>query len=154
MTLELRAVAWEHPDGARLRAAQEAEVAERYADVAGEEPGPVPTADDMAVFVVAYADGQAVGCGGLRALDTRHGEIKRMFVAPARRGSGVSTAILRRLEEEARRRGWDRLVLETGDRQPEAMRLYEREGYVSIPPFGYYADSPASRCYEKSLAAS
>ena len=145
MTLELRAVAWEHPDAARMRAAQEAEVAARYADLPGEEPGPRPTADDMAAFVVAYADGEPVGCGGLRALDATHGEIKRMFVVPGRRGSGISTAILRHLEAEARRRGWDRLVLETGVRQPEAMRLYEREGYVPVPAFGYYIDSPESR---------
>lgn len=152
MTLELRAVDWEHPDGVRMRAEQEAEVAARYADVPGEEPGPKPTAGDMAVFVVAYADGEPVGSGGLRALDATHGEVKRMYVVPAHRGTGVSTAILRRLEDEARARGWDRLVLETGERQPEAMRLYAREGYSRIPAFGYYVGSDGSICFEKRLA--
>ena len=151
MTLELRTVAWDDPDGVRLRAAQEAEVALRYADVPGEEPGPKPTADDVTAFVVAYRDGEPVGCGGLRALDATHGEIKRMFVTPERRGTGISTAILRRLEELARDLGWVRLVLETGERQPEAMRLYEREGYLPIPAFGYYVGSEASRCYAKQL---
>ena len=94
----------------------------------------------------------AVGCGGLRTLDPDHGEIKRMYVIPERRGTGVSRAILSALEGEARGRGWSRLVLETGDQQPDAMRFYEREGYTLIPNFGYYADSPLSVCYEKKLA--
>ncbi|MEP6842783.1 MAG: GNAT family N-acetyltransferase, partial [Pseudolysinimonas sp.] len=90
--------------------------------------------------------------GGLRTLDDTHGEIKRMYVIPERRGSGVSTAILTSLEDEARGRGWRRLVLETGDQQPDAMRFYEREGYTRIPNFGYYAGSQISICYEKTLA--
>lgn len=151
MTVEIRAVDWEHPDGVRLRAAQESEVAERYRDIEGSEPGPKPTGADMSYFAIALRDGAAIGCGGLRALDARHGEVKRMYVAPEHRGTGVSTALLRHLEAEARRRGWERLVLETGDRQPDAMRLYEREGYTRIPNFGYYADSEWSRCYELRL---
>lgn len=150
--MELRVVPWDDPDAARLRLAQETEVAARYADLEGEEPGPKPTAADSAIFVVAYDGDEPIGSGGLRALDGTHGEIKRMYVVPARRGTGVSTALLRKLEELARGLGWDRLVLETGIRQPDAMRLYEREGYVSIPAFGYYADDPYSRCYEKQLS--
>jgi putative acetyltransferase len=150
--VELRVVAWDDPDAIRMRREQETEVAARYADLPGEEPGPKPTAADSAVFVVAYDGDEAIGSGGLRALDATHGEIKRMYVVPARRGSGVSTALLRRLEDLARGFGWDRLVLETGIRQPDAMRLYEREGYVSVPAFGYYADDPYSRCYAKALA--
>lgn len=151
MTLELRVVDWDHPDGARMRREQEAEVAERYADLPGDEPGPTPTAADSAAFVVAYDGELPVGSGGLRALDAVHGEVKRMYVVPSRRGKGVSTALIRRLEELARDLGWERLVLETGIRQPDAMRFYEREGYASIPAFGYYADDPYSRCYAKTL---
>jgi GNAT superfamily N-acetyltransferase len=106
----------------------------------------------MAVYYVAFVDGEGVGCGGLRALDAEHGEIKRMYVTPAHRGTGVATALLHTLEADARTRGWTRLLLETGERQPDAMRFYEREGYVSIPPFGYYLGSSISRCYEKVLA--
>ena len=133
-----------------LRVAQRVELTARYGDP-DSEPGPLPTADDMAVYYVAFVDGEPVGCGGLRALDAEHGEIKRMYVVPGQRGAGVSVAILRRLEDDARARGWTRLVLETGDRQPDAMRFYEREGYHPIPRFGYYADSELSRCYERSL---
>ena len=153
MTLVVRAVPWDDPEGEALRVAQQTEVSARYG-TPDSEPGPKPTAADIAVFLVAFDisdDGAAVavGCGGLRTLDDTHGEIKRMYVIPERRGTGVSTALLTALEGEARGRGWNRVVLETGDRQPDAMRLYEREGYVRVPNFGYYADSDLSICYEK-----
>ena len=151
MSFELRAVAWDDPAGLVLRAAQRVELTERYGDP-NSEPGPLPTADDMAVYYVAFDEAnRPLGCGGLRALDAEHGEVKRMYVDPAARGTGVSVALLRRLEEDARGYGWTRLVLETGERQPDAMRFYEREGYHPIPRFGYYVDSELSRCYEKSL---
>jgi putative acetyltransferase len=148
--IELRAVPWDQVDSERLRAAQQAELALRYGRL-DSEPGPKPSGDDISVFFVAYDGTEAIGCGGLRTLDERHGEIKRMYVVPERRGTGVARAILRHLEVEAGARGWDRLVLETGDEQPDAMRFYEREGYTAIPAFGYYADSDLSRCYEKRL---
>lgn len=148
--LELREVPWDHVDSERLRAAQQAELAVRYGRL-DSEPGPKPSADDMTIFFVAYDGTEAIGCGGLRTLDERHGEIKRMYVVPERRGTGAAAAILRHLEIEARSRGWDRLVLETGDEQPDAMRFYEREGYTAIPNFGYYVGSELSRCYEKRL---
>ena len=151
MTLVIRAVPWDDPAGEALRLAQQAEVSTRYG-TPDSEPGPKPTAADIAVFLVAFEDELAVGCGGLRTLDASHGEIKRMYVIPERRGTGVSTALLTALEGEARGRSWDRLVLETGDQQPDAVRFYEREGYTPIPRFGYYADSELSLCYEKKLA--
>ena len=149
--IDVRAVAWDDPAGERLRTAQQAEVSARYG-VDDSEPGPKPTATDMTLFLVAYDGDEPVGCGGLRRLDGVHGEVKRMYVVPDRRGSGVSSAVLRRLEEEARALGWERLVLETGTEQPDAMRFYEREGFSRIPAFGYYADSAHSRCYAKALA--
>ena len=148
--IEVRRVAWDDPDGVALREAQQAEVSARYG-VDDSEPGPKPTAADMTLFLVAFDGEEPVGCGGLRALDATHGEVKRMYVIPARRGTGVSTAILRRLEEEARALGWERLLLETGTEQPDAMRFYEREGFARIPDYGHYVDSEISRCYAKAL---
>ena len=149
MTLEIAPVRWDDPAASALREAQRIEIDGRYGS--DTEPGPKPTADDIAVFLVARRDGEPVGCGGLRAIDDEHGEIKRMYVAPDARGTGVSTAILRALEAAARERGWTRLVLETGIEQPDAMRFYEREGYTPIPRFGHYVHSEISRCYGKSL---
>jgi GNAT superfamily N-acetyltransferase len=160
----VRAVAWNHPAGVRLRAAQRAEIAERYG-TDDSEPGPAPTAEDIVVFLVAFDDdGAPLGCGGIRMLDPDPdadtgadagtvAEVKRMFVAPEARGTGVSTAILQALEGFGRERGWRRLLLETGDAQPDAVRFYTREGYTRIPGFGHYADSPSSLCFEKLLAA-
>ena len=103
------------------------------------------------VLLVARVDGQPVGCGALRRLDPASGEIKRMFVAPSARGGGVGARILAELERHARTLGIRRLVLETGERQVEAVRLYERAGYAPIPCFGEYAHAPLSLCMGKDL---
>lgn len=147
---DIRDTAFDHPDSEALREAQRIEIDARYGG--DTEPGTKPSASDVPVFVVAYdATGRAVGCGGLRQLDDSSAEIKRMFVTPDARGTGVSVAILRGLEERALARGWSTLRLETGTAQPDAMRFYEREGYTLIPNFGAYAGAPQSLCYERSL---
>ena len=105
----------------------------------------------MVAFFVAYEDGMPAGCGGLRALSADEAEIKRMYVTPAHRGTGISIALLEALEAYGRETGLTRLVLETGNLQPDAIRFYEREGYRRIPNFGAYADSERSVCYEKAL---
>ena len=150
MSADIRELAWDDPRGEALRLAQRAELTIRY-ETPDSEPGPAPTAADISLFLVAFDGDEAIACGGLRQIDTSHGEVKRMYVLPNRRGSGVSTAVLRALEDAARERGWDRLVLETGDRQPDAIRFYEREGYSRIPNFGHYVDSALSLCFEKVL---
>jgi len=110
---EVREVPWDDPRGGALRRAQRDELTIRY-ETPDSEPGPPPTAADITVFFVAFDGDRPVGCGGLRQLDAKHGEIKRMYVTPDDRGTGVSTAVLRVLEQSARDRGWERLVLETG----------------------------------------
>ena len=148
----IRPVHWDHPVGAALRDAQRREIREvHYPELAESEPGPPPSAADITIFYVAFDGERGVGTGGLRAIDDRHGEIKRMYVEPGYRGSGVAAAILRTLEADARGRGWDRLVLETGDRMLAAQRFYAREGYEPIPPFGPYAGSGLSVCFGKAL---
>ena len=147
----VREVPWEHPDSVAMRKGQRLDLDQRYGSP-DSEPGPHPSAEDISVLFVAYTDdGEAIGSGALRQLDDQHAEIKRMFVSPAHRGSGAAGAILSRLEEFARGRGWHRLVLETGHRQPDAVRFYEREGFRPIPTFGYYVDSARSLCFEKVL---
>ena len=152
--IAVREVAWANEDAASLREAQRAEITERYGST-DIEPGPAPTASDITVFFVAYSpDGTAVGCGGLRQLSPTEAEVKRMFVVPSQRGTGVATALLTAFEDFGRARGYDRIVLETGSLQPDAISFYEREGFTSIPNFGYYAGNEDSRCYEKPLFAS
>ncbi|AZH84770.1 GNAT family N-acetyltransferase [Plantibacter sp. PA-3-X8] len=143
---------WTDEVGARLRRAQRTELDARYGSD-DHEPGTPPSGDDIAVFLVATdAAGTALGCGALRLLAEHRAEVKRMYVAPAARGTGVAVAVLRALEDEARSLGVEELLLETGTAQPDAMRFYEREGYAPIPAFGPYVDEPLSRCYARRLA--
>lgn len=149
-TVELREVAFDHADSTMLRSAQRAELTARYG-TPDSEPGPPPTAADMTAFFVAYVDGMPAGCGGLRKLSADDSEIKRMYVTPAYRGTGIAVAVLATLEAFGSERGWSRLVLETGTLQPDAVRFYEREGFSRIPNFGEYTDEPLSICYAKTL---
>ncbi|MBC8096700.1 MAG: GNAT family N-acetyltransferase [Akkermansiaceae bacterium] len=100
-------------------------------------------------FVVAQDKDRLLGCGAFRPLNDSYAEIKRMFVRPVARHRGIARSILRHLEEEIRRRKFRSIVLETGHRQPEAIGLYESEGYFPIPPFLDYVGNPVSRCYAK-----
>jgi putative acetyltransferase len=143
---------WDDPQGTALRTGQRAELDERYG-CDDHEPGPLPSADDVSVFLMAFGpDGKAIGCGALRELDAASAEVKRMYVVPESRGSGVAPALLAALEDAARARGWTTVKLETGEAQPDAIRFYEREGYHRIPRFGHYIDWDISVCYQKFLA--
>lgn len=101
-------------------------------------------------FLAAEVDGTAVGCGGFCRCDG-YVEIKRMYVAPTYRGQGIATRMLTALEELIRREGFRVILLESGDQQPEAIRLYARMGYAPIQPFVHYADDPHALFYEKRL---
>ena len=145
-------VPWDDAGAVLLREAQRIEIAERYGRP-DSEPGTPPSAADIAYFVVAAdQDGTPLGCGGLRRLDATSGEVKRMYVVPERRGTGVAGAVLAALEERARALGWTHLRLETGDAQPDAIAFYTKHGYRPIPRFGPYAAEPSSRCFERVLS--
>lgn len=140
------------PDGRALVAALDAELEERYgAEVCGLGLAPEEVAPGRGVFLVARWDGEPVGCGALRKGDGDLAEVRRMYVAPAARGHRIATAVLRRLEAEARRLGAGRLLLETGPAQPEALSLYRREGFRRTECAGPYADS-SGICMEKLLS--
>lgn len=103
------------------------------------------------IFLVARDGGRAVGCGGVCRFDETRAELKRMYVAPEMRGRGIGRRLLVELEDAARRFGYAGIVLETGDRQPEALGLYASAGYERIPCYGVYATRSLSRCFEKRL---
>ncbi|TAJ20166.1 MAG: GNAT family N-acetyltransferase [Dehalococcoidia bacterium] len=107
------------------------------------------------VFVIAWEGERAVGCGAVRRLTEPGlddaGEVKRMFVIPEARGRRIGERILDRLEAEVRALGLPRMLLETGERQVEAVTLYQRVGFTRIERFGQYVDSPLSLCMEKRL---
>ena len=152
--VELRDDRLDSPVGARLVHAQWSELLARYG-VPDADPDDLQ-ADHLApphgVFVIAWVEGVAVSCGGVRQYDATTGEIKRMYTVPEARRRGISRVVLEQLETRARAIGYSRLVLETGVRQPEAIALYESAGYDAIEPYGFYKNAPLSRCYTKILS--
>ena len=103
-------------------------------------------------FVVIDIDGRVVAGGGLRRLTDEIGEIKRMWVSPQWRRQGLGSRILRALEDAARRRGYRRVRLETGQPQRAAVELYRAAGYSRIPGYGRYAGESLEVSFEKILA--
>ena len=127
-------------DGGRLAAAMREEIAVIYdgQDLDGPEmpkAGPAELNPPNGSFLVGYEDGVAICCGGVKRLDARTCEIKRMFVEPAARGRGVARALLTALEDRARELGFAVARLDTGPRQPSAQRMYEQAGYAPIANF-------------------
>jgi putative acetyltransferase len=105
------------------------------------------------LFLGCFLQGQLVGCGAVKILsdDGRYGELKRVFVLESHRGKGYSKAIMEKLEDHLRNSGIALARLETGIRQPEALGLYKRLGYVERAPFGAYVEDPLSIFMEKRL---
>ena len=140
-------------DARRLMAALDAHLRSRYPpdQMFGPNLHREQVKPGFGTFVIARADGFAIGCGALRRRDTTTSEVKRMYVEPEQRGLGVAKAILEHLEAAARELGTHRLVLETGIYQAEAIGLYRRAGFRPIDCFGEYVDSPTSVCLEKAI---
>lgn len=104
-------------------------------------------------FFTAWDHDRLAACGALKQLDGRHGELKSMRADPAWRGKGAGKAILLYLLDEARRRGYARVSLETGrpDAFLPARRLYLAHGFAECPPFGSYTADPFSICMTRTL---
>lgn len=141
------------PVVAALIGALNAELDQRYPEAGANHfhLDPDEVAPGRGVFLVAYAQGEAVGCGATRLNEPGTAEIKRMYVIPAYRGRGIAGHLLAALEDHAKVLGARQLVLETGDRQPESLAVYRRAGFEEIPRFGEYVDSPLSMCMGKAL---
>lgn len=103
--------------------------------------------DPSVTFWSAWIDAEIAGCGALKRLGDRQGEIKSMRVADGFLGRGVGRAILEHIMAEARALGLESLWLETGSGSvfEPATKLYESAGFVPCGPFGNYIDDPFSR---------
>jgi len=160
----LESVSWDDPRAVELRRQMDAEMTVRYSNP-GAPPEPaeitarrnaslaVDPADVRATVLVLDADGTPLAHAALREL---HGdwEVKRVIVSEAARGRGVGRTLMARLEDLAREAGVPRLILQTGNRQPDAVALYEKIGYTPIPIYEPYIETiPFSLCYEKAIAA-
>lgn len=108
--------------------------------------------DKIKYAVVAYEEDIPAGCGAIKEYDEDTMEIKRMYVLPAKRGLGIASAILKELEQWSAELRHGKCLLETGKRQPEAIKLYLKNGYNRVPNFGQYQHVENSLCFEKLLA--
>jgi putative acetyltransferase len=102
--------------------------------------------------IVALDTGIAAGCGAFKEYSPDTVEIKRMYTSPASRGKGIATLILAELERWAAELSYKKCVLETGKRQPEAVALYKKNGYIAIPNYGQYIGMENSICFEKIIS--
>lgn len=104
-------------------------------------------------FWSIWIEGELAGCGALKELDSRHGEVKSMRTASSHRRKGVARQMLAHLLEEAGRRGYRRVSLETGSMEAfaPARRLYESFGFGYCDPFADYEEDPNSVFMTKEL---
>ena len=108
--------------------------------------------DKIKYVVVAYDHGKAVGCGTIKQFSSGTMEIKRMYTLPQQRGKGIGSRILNELEKWAAEMSCNKCILETGNRQPEAIMLYRNNGYNRIPNYGQYQGIENSVCFEKEIS--
>ncbi|MCC6411275.1 MAG: GNAT family N-acetyltransferase [Saprospiraceae bacterium] len=108
--------------------------------------------DSLQYVLVAYWDGEAVGCGAIRPYDDTSMEVKRMYVQPEQRGKGFAKAVLTELENWAAELNYDFCILETGKKQSEAMQLYAKSGYKVIENYGQYKGVENSVCFKKAVS--
>lgn len=101
--------------------------------------------------VIVYENNLPVACGAIKKYDPETMEVKRMFTLSESRGKGIASVVLTELEQWAKELAYSKCILETGKRQPEAIRLYEKNGYSRIPNYGQYAEVENSMCFEKNL---
>jgi putative acetyltransferase len=154
MTLTIRPTPPDHPQVLALIAELDAYLASLY------DPEDVYIVDldglklPSVTFLGAWDGDTLVGCGAVRLMpaepgtgDRPYGEIKRMFVSPARRGQRIGQQLLNALERELHRQGIDRALLETGPPQVEAVKLYARCGYAQRAAYGGYPDNAAASVF-------
>ena len=107
--------------------------------------------DKIKHAIVAYEDDKPVACGAIREFSPEAMEVKRMYTIPGHRGKGIGKKVLDELEKWAAELSYHTCVLETGNRQPDAIGLYKKSGYKIVPNYGKYAGIENSVCFEKEL---
>jgi len=158
--MNIRRVTFDHPDAVKLNDQVQAEYAVRYGDEGDVTPLDASMfAPPLGLYLMAYdVQGRPVATGGWRTQDENDegysdgdAELKRMYVIEEARGNGLARRILAALEDDARAAGRIRMVLETGNKQPEAIALYASSGYEPCVKFGHYRFHEDSCCFAKLL---
>ena len=153
-------VEWDDPRAVALREAMDAEMTQRYYSDRVEPAEmterlqrslAVDPASVKATVLVIDADGTPLAHAALKELRSDW-EVKRVIVTDGQRGRGIGRALMNHLEQLALAGDAPRLILQTGDRQPDAVALYERVGYTPIPIYEPYVETiPNGFCFEKVL---
>lgn len=153
-------VEWDDPRAVALRDAMDAEMTARYhsdtvepveVTLRRQQSLAVDPALLKATVLVLDADGTPLAHAALKVL-RGDWEVKRVIVVDGQRGRGIGRALMNHLEQLAVAGGAPRLILQTGDRQPDAVALYERVGYTPIPIYEPYVETiPNSLCFEKVI---
>ena len=125
-----------------------AEVAPLYGLPPDAQPSPL---DSSAHGLLALRAGESVGCCAIQPAGQDRWELKRMYVDPIARGTAAAGLLIAAAERLADELGGTAMRLETGVRQPAAIRLYQRSGYRRIPNYPPHQDHPTSVCFEKAL---
>lgn len=107
--------------------------------------------DDIHDVIVVYDKGEPIACGAFKMYDEEHAELKRIYTEPSIRNKGLGAEIVRRLEANAKIKGFKWCILETGKPLEAACRLYKKAGYKIIPNYGQYADMPDSICMGRKI---
>jgi GNAT superfamily N-acetyltransferase len=107
--------------------------------------------DAIKHVIIFYENDIAVGCGAFREKKEDTVEIKRMFVHPDYRKKGIASSVLAALEVWAKEVHYNYTILETGKNQPEAINLYQKQGYHIIPNYPPYETMDNSVCMKKTL---
>jgi len=158
-TVEIIRVPWEDERAVALRAAMDAEISPRYSDrFADREPEEAARLsasfairpEDIASTFIAEVEGVPAAHAALRRLGDEW-ELKRLVTLPEFRGRGLSQALIAAVEADVVARGGSRLILQTGDRQPEAVSLYLKLGFERIPTFPPYTVFAGSNCFARYL---
>lgn len=151
LAVRLQEVAIDSPAARALVAEVQQEYVARYGGEDATPMRPDEFAPPGGTFLIAWEGEEPLGCAGLRRHDDGVSEIKRMYVRPGHRRRGVARLMLSALEDWARRRGYRRMVLESGAAQPEAIALYTSAGYEPVEGYGHYRCSPLSRSFGRDL---
>jgi GNAT superfamily N-acetyltransferase len=150
LVLEVRS--YSDPDITRMVEEVQAEYVVLYGgpDAAAVDPDEFSAPNGL--ILVGTVDGEPVAMGGWRRAGGADAEIKRMYVAARARRRGLARRVLAEVEQTALAAGVERLVLNTGLAQPEAIALYRQQGYRDIEPFGHYSGSPDAVFLGKRLS--
>jgi len=148
--INLKRTTSDDPDFGMLTAELDTELRERYEELM-KVYDPHNIIEKIDTAVIATVDGQPAGCGCFKRFNEDAAEIKRMFVRKSYRGLGLSGAILMELETWATEKGFIISILETGDKNIEALGLYQKSGYRPMPNYGPYVNLASSFCFRKRL---